>query len=319
MHAVAARPRRSDGGGEPGAGAGIRSGSRPPTSTATRQTRRARRPGTARGELGAGRIPGTSPCRAHCGCCRSAGWGRAAARSPGTHTAGSTRSWTAGWTHSSTPNARATSRGHRRPDRRRAGGDQAEQQVQAGEQRAEVGPHGRRRRRGRPALGADVDMPAGTRLGKPVRRQPRQPPGEGARGAVNIGAEGQVYLGALAAAVVGAYLGRCSPACTAALPGRRRARRRSGPGGLGWLRAHWGWTRCCPPAVQLRVDPAVCVLANGPLRDPTRRAQHPQCARHGDVPGDPAAHRAHAALFLVVGSRVCLVAVERSVAGYAGG
>jgi len=98
---------------------------------------------------------------------------------------------------------------------------------------------------------------------------------QGFRGGMfNIGAEGQVYSGALAAAVVGAYLGPLLSGLhlllcllAASVAGGAIA------GGLGWLRAHWGVDEVLSSLLSNYLLVLLCTyLANGPLRDPTRQS-----------------------------------------------
>lgn len=93
-------------------------------------------------------------------------------------------------------------------------------------------------------------------------------------GMFNIGAEGQMYAGALAAALVGAYVGPFfSPlhilACTlgAAAVGALIA------GGLGWLRAAWGVDEVLSTLLSNYIVILLCAyLAIGPLRDASRQS-----------------------------------------------
>jgi len=144
---------------------------------------------------------------------------------------------------------------------------------------------------------------------------------QGFRGGMfNIGAEGQVYSGALAAAVVGAYLGPLLSGLhlllcllAASVAGGAIA------GGLGWLRAHWGVDEVLSSLLSNYLLILLCTyLANGPLRDPTRQsgstrnvadtAMFPVILPHTELT---------AALFLVLAlAGFCWWLAERSVAGY---
>lgn len=93
-------------------------------------------------------------------------------------------------------------------------------------------------------------------------------------GMFNIGAEGQLYLGAMAAAIVGAsvgpianplHLGLCLLA-SATAGGLLAA-------GLGWLRAYWGVDEVLSTLLSNYIAVLFCTyLANGPLRDPSRQS-----------------------------------------------
>ncbi|MFE2186357.1 ABC transporter permease [Streptomyces sp. NPDC059455] len=93
-------------------------------------------------------------------------------------------------------------------------------------------------------------------------------------GMFNIGAEGQLYVGAMAAAIVGAYIGPLFAGlhlllclAAAALTGGAVA------AGLGWLRAHWGVDEVLSTLLSNYLLVLLCTyLANGPLRDPTRQS-----------------------------------------------
>lgn len=93
-------------------------------------------------------------------------------------------------------------------------------------------------------------------------------------GMFNIGAEGQMYAGALAAALVGAYVGPVlSPVhlliCTlaAAAAGAAIA------GALGWLRAAWGVDEVLSTLLSNYIVILFCAyLAIGPLRDASRQS-----------------------------------------------
>jgi len=139
-------------------------------------------------------------------------------------------------------------------------------------------------------------------------------------GMFNIGAEGQVYLGALAAAVVGAYIGPLLSGlhlllclAAAALAGGAIA------GGLGWLRAHWGVDEVLSTLLSNYVLILLCAyLANGPLRDPTRQSGSTRNVHDTAMfPVILPRTELTAGLFLVVGlAGFAWWLSERSVAGY---
>lgn len=93
-------------------------------------------------------------------------------------------------------------------------------------------------------------------------------------GMFNIGAEGQVYGGAMAAAIAGAYLGPMFTGlhlviCTviAAIAGGAIA------AGLGWLRAAWDVDEVLSTLLSNYIIILFCAyLATGPLRDPNRQS-----------------------------------------------
>lgn len=93
-------------------------------------------------------------------------------------------------------------------------------------------------------------------------------------GMFNIGAEGQIYAGAMAAALAGAYIGPLlSPIHTgltvlaSAIAGGVIA------GLLGWLRAAWGVDEVLSTLLSNYMVILFCAyLATGPLRDPTRQS-----------------------------------------------
>jgi general nucleoside transport system permease protein len=139
-------------------------------------------------------------------------------------------------------------------------------------------------------------------------------------GMFNIGAEGQVYAGAMAAAVAGAYIGPL-PAGPQSLLGLAAAALAGGAiaGGLGWLRAHWGVDEVLSTLLSNYLVILLCTyLANGPLRDPGRqsgstRAVHESAMFPVIVPQT----QLTAGLYLVVAVAVAVWWLsERSVAGY---
>lgn len=93
-------------------------------------------------------------------------------------------------------------------------------------------------------------------------------------GMFNIGAEGQIYAGALAAAVVGVYLGPFATGIhlalvvlAAAVTGGLIA------AGLGWLRAAWGVDEVLSTLLSNYIIILFCAyLVTNPLRDPTRQS-----------------------------------------------
>ncbi len=90
----------------------------------------------------------------------------------------------------------------------------------------------------------------------------------------NIGAEGQLYLGAMAAAVVGAQIGPlASPIHVALCLLAAAAAGGLFAAGLGWLRAHWGVDEVLSTLLSNYIVVLLCTyLANGPLRDPDRQS-----------------------------------------------
>ncbi|MGH3360216.1 MAG: ABC transporter permease [Nocardioidaceae bacterium] len=93
-------------------------------------------------------------------------------------------------------------------------------------------------------------------------------------GMFNIGAEGQIYAGAMAAALAGAYLGPMLSGvhlflATAASAGAGAAI----AGTLGWLRAAWGVDEVLSTLLSNYIVILFCgYLATGPLRDPSRQS-----------------------------------------------
>ncbi|MBK0418089.1 ABC transporter permease [Leucobacter sp. CSA1] len=93
-------------------------------------------------------------------------------------------------------------------------------------------------------------------------------------GMFNLGAEGQVYAGAMAAALTGAYIGPLFPALhlllvtlVAAVVGGLIA------GGLGWLRARWNVDEVVSTLLSNYILILFCTyLVTGPLRDPSRQS-----------------------------------------------
>ena len=93
-------------------------------------------------------------------------------------------------------------------------------------------------------------------------------------GMFNIGAEGQIYAGALAAALVGVYVGPFFTGihifivtAAAALAGGAIA------AGLGWLRAVWGVDEVLSTLLSNYIIILFCAyLVTNPLRDPTRQS-----------------------------------------------
>ncbi|UOY03349.1 ABC transporter permease [Blastococcus sp. PRF04-17] len=139
-------------------------------------------------------------------------------------------------------------------------------------------------------------------------------------GMFNIGAEGQVYGGAMGAALAGAYIGPLfAPTHLAvvvlasALVGGLIA------AGLGWLRAVWGVDEVLSTLLSNYVIILFCTyLATGPLRDPTRQSgttrEVADTARFGEILPRTGLS---AAVFLVVA--ICVLGwwlSERTVTGY---
>lgn len=93
-------------------------------------------------------------------------------------------------------------------------------------------------------------------------------------GMFNLGAEGQVYAGSMAAALTGAYIGPMfSPihllisTLAAAFTGALIA------GGLGWLRARWNVDEVVSSLLSNYIVILFCTfLVTGPLRDPSRQS-----------------------------------------------
>lgn len=93
-------------------------------------------------------------------------------------------------------------------------------------------------------------------------------------GMFNLGAEGQIYAGALAAAVVGVYVGPMytglhlllATAAAALIGGLIAA-------GLGWLRAAWGVDEVLSTLLSNYIVILLCAyLVTNPLRDPSRQS-----------------------------------------------
>jgi simple sugar transport system permease protein len=139
-------------------------------------------------------------------------------------------------------------------------------------------------------------------------------------GMFNIGAEGQMYAGALAAALVGAYVGPVFEpvhllACTAA------AAAAGGliAGGLGWLRAAWGVDEVLSTLLSNYIVILLCAyLAIGPLRDESRQSGTTQevadTARFGELMSRTGLTTA---VFVVIAIAVAIWWIsEHSVLGY---
>lgn len=139
-------------------------------------------------------------------------------------------------------------------------------------------------------------------------------------GMFNLGAEGQIYAGAMAAAITGAYLGPMFAGAhlllviiAAAVAGGLIA------AGLGWLRAAWGVDEVLSTLLSNYIVVLFCAyLATGPLKDPTRQsgttkevhdsAMFPELLPRTGLTG---------AVFVVVALAVLVWWLsERSVAGY---
>lgn len=93
-------------------------------------------------------------------------------------------------------------------------------------------------------------------------------------GMFNIGAEGQIYAGAMAAAIVGAHTGAMfSPAHLAITTLVAGAIGAVIAGGLGWLRAAWGVDEVLSTLLSNYLVMLGCTyLAMGPLRDTSRQS-----------------------------------------------
>jgi ABC-type uncharacterized transport system permease subunit len=139
-------------------------------------------------------------------------------------------------------------------------------------------------------------------------------------GMFNIGAEGQLYFGAMTAAIAGAQLGPMSNALHLALclmgsavAGGLLA------AGLGWLRAYWGVDEVLSTLLSNYIAVLFCTyLANGPLRDPGRQsgstvAVH-DSARFATLV--PATQLTTALVFVVVLTGVVAWVMSRSTLGY---
>ncbi len=93
-------------------------------------------------------------------------------------------------------------------------------------------------------------------------------------GMFNIGAEGQIYAGAMASALAGAYLGPMFTGAHLALCILAAAAAGAGlAGALGWLRAAWGVDEVLSTLLSNYIVILFCAyLATGPLRDPSRQS-----------------------------------------------
>lgn len=93
-------------------------------------------------------------------------------------------------------------------------------------------------------------------------------------GMFNIGAEGQIYAGAMAAALTGAYLGPMFEGAHIALTVLASAAAGGVISGLlGWLRAAWGVDEVLSTLLSNYIVILFCAyLATGPLRDPSRQS-----------------------------------------------
>ncbi|ABL83690.1 MULTISPECIES: ABC transporter permease [unclassified Nocardioides] len=139
-------------------------------------------------------------------------------------------------------------------------------------------------------------------------------------GMFNLGAEGQIYAGAMAAALTGAYIGPIFTGLhlllavmAAAVAGGLIA------AALGWLRAAWGVDEVLSTLLSNYIVVLFCAyLATGPLKDPSRQsgttkevhdtAMFPELAARTGLTG---------AVFVVIALGIAVWWVsERSVAGY---
>ena len=139
-------------------------------------------------------------------------------------------------------------------------------------------------------------------------------------GMFNLGAEGQIYAGAMAAALTGAYIGPIFSGVhlllvvlAGAVAGGMIA------AGLGWLRAAWGVDEVLSTLLSNYIVVLFCAyLATGPLKDPSRQsgttkevhdtAMFPELAARTGLTG---------AVFVVIALAILVWWIsERSVAGY---
>lgn len=139
-------------------------------------------------------------------------------------------------------------------------------------------------------------------------------------GMFTIGAEGQIYSGAMAAAIVGTAFGSLLSAvhlalclAAAAVVGAAIG------GGLGWLRAHWGVDEVLSTLLSNYVLVLFCTyLANGPLRDPGRQSGSTRAVADGAMfPEILPQTQLTAGVFVVAALTIGVWWLsERSVTGY---
>lgn len=139
-------------------------------------------------------------------------------------------------------------------------------------------------------------------------------------GMFNIGAEGQVFAGAMAAAIAGAYIGPMFTGlhillCTlaAALAGGLIA------GGLGWLRARWNVDEVLSTLLSNYIIVLFCAyLATGPLRDTTRQSGTTPRVFDSAMFGEiiPRTGLTWAVVVVIIVGVGCWWLSDRSVAGY---
>ncbi len=139
-------------------------------------------------------------------------------------------------------------------------------------------------------------------------------------GMFNIGAEGQLYTGAIVAAVVGAYLGpMVGPAHLTLCFVAAMTAGAAVAGALGWLRARFGVDEVLSTLLSNYVIVLFTTyLANGPLRDPGRQSGTTRTV-HPSATFDPLVPRTQltTAVFGVLAmTAVVYWLVERSATGY---
>lgn len=139
-------------------------------------------------------------------------------------------------------------------------------------------------------------------------------------GMFNLGAEGQIYAGAMAAALTGAYVGPMFAGLhlvlvllAAAIVGGLIA------AALGWLRAAWGVDEVLSTLLSNYIVVLFCAyLATGPLKDPSRQSGTTKMVHDSAMFPELAARTGlTAAVFVVVALGIFVWWLsERSVAGY---
>lgn len=139
-------------------------------------------------------------------------------------------------------------------------------------------------------------------------------------GMFNIGAEGQIYAGAMAAAVAGVYIGPLVPAlhlsiviAAGALAGGLIA------AGLGWLRAAWGVDEVLSTLLSNYIIILFCAyLVMNPLRDPTRQSGTTRAVQDTAMFSDIMPKTGlTSALFLVIALSIAVWWIsEKSTIGY---
>lgn len=139
-------------------------------------------------------------------------------------------------------------------------------------------------------------------------------------GMFNIGAEGQVYAGAMAAALAGAYIGPMFTGLhlvlstvAAGVAGGIIA------GGLGWLRARWNVDEVLSTLLSNYIIVLFCAyLATGPLRDTTRQSGTTPRVFDSAMFTEiiPRTGLTWAVIVVVIAGVGCWWLSDRSVAGY---